>query len=140
MEQYFTLAVYGLILLFLLVQWFLSVRPWFIWGLLMPLLFGAIWYVVQNPPDILPIADFFGAEAVDLFSEICRLGLLLSLVVYVLCRATMLLKKAIRARRKQRRVEERRLRQEQQSSLRESYGVTESALPGEDELPSGNPS
>lgn len=112
MEHILSLAVYGLIILFVLVQWFLSLRPFFLWGLLMPLLFGLLWYAVTARPDFLPFAAIsFNEGALALYARVGRLGLLFSLALFALCRAAMLLKKGVRSRARQRRVEEKRQRQ-----------------------------
>lgn len=112
MEHFISLAVYGIILLFVIIQWFLSLRPFFLWGLLMPLLFAGLWYVAVMRPEnallaLLPFTD----STYTLYAEIGRLGVLFSLAIYALSRAAMLLKKSMRKRARQRRLEEKRQRQ-----------------------------
>ena len=81
---------------FLLLQWFLSTRPWFIWGLALPLMFGGIWYLMANPLSFLPFESLFGEEAIAYFIRVSRTGVLLSVPLFVLCRVVMLIKRGVK--------------------------------------------
>lgn len=122
-EQTVTLITIGVVVIFALIQWFLAVRPWFIWGLVLPLMFGLIWYLLASPPSFLPFDAIFDEAAIAYFIQVSRLGLLASAAVFVLCRIVMLLRKSSKNRQRDRRMEEKRLRQAQFSSLKASYGL-----------------
>lgn len=104
-NQLITIAVYVLIALFLLVQLFLALRPGFVWGLLMPLMFGLFWIVVVLQPDFLPFQLGLNEDTVSAFNLIGLLGALFSLMIYALCRAGMHLKRKSREKKRLARAE-----------------------------------
>ncbi len=117
-DQLVTWATYLVVALFVLVQWFLSLRPWFIWGLVMPLMFGGLWLVVLNPPEFLPseLGDILllGSEAYIL---IAKAGIIVSLAIFLICRLVMLIRAQNKARRRRRRAEEKRQRQMREAAV-----------------------
>lgn len=121
-QQLMTLAVYGVILLFVLVQWFLSLRPWFFVGLLMPLLFGLLWYIVVAEPAFFPVDLNLNEAAVELYSRLAKLGIAGSMLIFILCRLAMALKRNLRARARRRRVEEKRQRQMRETAAMMAAG------------------
>ena len=104
-DQLITIAVYVLIALFLLVQLFLALRPGFIWGLLMPLMFTVFWVVIVLQPDFVPFQFGLEADTLHTFNLIGLLGALFSLMLYALCRAGMHINRKRREKRRLARVE-----------------------------------
>ena len=86
------LFTYGVVAVFLLLQWFMSVRPWFIWGLILPLLFGAAWYCVVKQPLFFDELGFT-PDAVEMMSHYCKIGVIASLAVFAVCRLFRLLRR-----------------------------------------------
>ncbi|MBR5429845.1 MAG: hypothetical protein IK116_04880 [Firmicutes bacterium] len=111
--SYIQTATYVVIAVFLLLQLFMSLRPWFIWGLVLPLLFGAAWYCVAKQP--LFISELgFTPDAVEIMSHYCKLGIIASLGVLVVCRLLRFLRKRIKAKKREQRLEAKRQRQEEE--------------------------
>ena len=113
-ENYIRIAAYGVIALFFLLQWFMSVRPWFIWGLILPLLFGGAWYCVAAQP--LFFADLgFTPDAVEVMSYYCKLGIIASLALFLICRFLRFLRRRHKAKKREQRLEEKRQRQAEEA-------------------------
>lgn len=108
-EHYIQLGTYAVIAIFLLLQWFMSVRPWFIWGLILPLLFGAAWFCVVAQP--LFFADMgFTPESVETMSHYCKLGIIASLALFAVCRIFRLLRRRHKEKKREQRLEEKQER------------------------------
>lgn len=117
MEQLIVFGVYALIGLFVLVQLFLALRPGFIWGLLMPLMFALFWLAMVMQPAFLPFEFNLNATAIGLYDRIGLLGALFSLLIFALCRLGKLLRRKSRERRRLARVEEKQRRRQQANSV-----------------------
>lgn len=114
MESYIPLAAGGVIIIFLLLQWFMSVRPWLIWGLVLPVLFAGAWYCVAAQPLFFSELGFT-PEAVRVLSFYCKLGAGISLAEFALCRGIRYLRRRQKDKQRQQRLEEKRRRREQEA-------------------------
>ncbi|MBR2783758.1 MAG: hypothetical protein IKD93_06165 [Firmicutes bacterium] len=108
-QSYIQIAAYVVIAVFLLLQWFMSVRPWFIWGLILPLLFAATWYCVVKQPLFFDELGFT-KDAVDMMSHYCKLGIGVSLALFAVCRVFRVLRKRYKERKRDERLEAKRMR------------------------------
>ena len=117
MEQLIQIGVIVLIGLFVLAQLFLSLRPGFIWGLFMPVLFGAFWFLLIQRPDLIPFELGLNQMALDLFNRVGLAGIGFSLLLFIICRLGMLLRKKGREKKRQARLHEKRLRQEREARM-----------------------
>lgn len=109
-NSYIQIGAYAVIAVFLLLQWFMSVRPWFIWGLVLPGLFAAAWYCVAKQPLFFDELGFTPA-AVELMSYYCKLGIIVSLALFAVCRVFRLLRRRHKKKKREQRLEEKRQRQ-----------------------------
>lgn len=88
------LAILGgliLIMLFLLVQMFLSMRPSFVWGLFIPFFFLLLWIYVASHLSYLPIVGDLNDIGGALFLSIGNIGFFTTCFVLVYCRIGMVL-------------------------------------------------
>ena len=113
-EEMVELAQYALIIVFALIQLFLALRPSFIWGLFIPLIFGFMWYYFGTGQEFIPyITEFFNESASEFFIMVGTWGLFASASIYIICRLAMLAKKAYKNRKKRQRIEAKHQRQVQ---------------------------
>ena len=116
-EQYVKLAVYGMIIAFVLLQWFMCERPWFIWGLALPIIFAVAWFCVVKQP--LSIFEALGLTeaAIELMSNCCKLGIVASGAEFAVIRGFRLLRDQRGKRQREERLEEKRRRELREAAL-----------------------
>ena len=89
MQFYVTVAIVAMIALFMLMQWFLSLRPGRLWGLVMPAVF-LVMLIVSQTHSINAMFGFletklgivFNSTAYAAYTRIAVIGLLISLLIY----------------------------------------------------------
>ena len=133
--SYIQIGAYVVIAVFLLLQWFMSVRPWFIWGLVLPLLFAAAWYCVVKQPLFFDELGFT-QESVELMSRYCRLGVIASLAVFAVCRIFRFGRKLYKKKQREQRLEAKRQRQLEEYLSATQMALTEAGLDATQALPS----
>jgi hypothetical protein len=116
-DQLIYLGFYALLAVLALVQLFLALRPGFVWGLLMPVLFAAFWVVVVKQPRFIPLPLELNPAAIELYNYFALLCLGASLGLYIICRLGKLLRSRYRDKQRQARLEAKQLRQQQESAL-----------------------
>lgn len=129
------IGAYAVIAVFLLLQWFMSVRPWFIWGLVLPIMFTAAWYCVVKQPLFFDELGFT-SESVEMMSRYCRLGVLASLAVFIVCRIFRLIRKLHKKRLREQRLEAKRQRQLEEYLSATQMALNEAGLDATQALPS----
>ncbi len=131
-----TLVSWGLIILVVLLQFFLALRPFFLWGLIPPLLFAGLWLYFGNGSGNIPILDLpLNQTAMDFYSQVGQLGLLISLIIFVFCRLLLLARERARKKRREQRLaakRERELRAKIMSGLQDGYAEHTGEFPAPD--------
>ena len=120
--SYIKIGTYAVIAVFLLLQLFMSTRPWFIWGLVLPLLFGAAWFCVVKQPLFFDELGFT-SDSVEMMSGYCKQGVIGALALFVLCRIVRFIVKRHKKKKRAQRLEEKRQRQ-----VEEYLSATQMAL------------
>ena len=125
--SYIRIGAYAVIAVFLLLQLFMSTRPWLIWGLVLPLLFAAAWYCVVKQPL------FFGElgftqDSVDMMSHYCKLGVIASLALYAVCIILRLVRRSVKKKKRAQRLEEKRQRQREEYLTATQMALTQAGL------------
>ena len=129
------IGAYAVIAVFLLLQWFLSVRPWFIWGLVLPIMFAAAWYCVVKQPLFFDELGFT-PDSVEMMSHFCKLGVLASLAVFMVCRIFRLIRRMHKKRQREQRLEAKRKRQLEEYLSATQMALNEAGLDATQALPS----
>ena len=133
--SYIQIGAYVVIAIFLLLQWFLSVRPLFIWGLVLPIMFTVAWYCVVKQPLFFDELGFT-ADSVEMMRHYCKLGVLASLAVFVVCRVFRLIRKMHKKRLREERLEAKRKRQLEEYLSATQMALNEAGLDATQALPS----
>ena len=125
--SYIRIGAYVVIAIFLLLQLFMSTRPWFIWGLVLPLLFAAAWYCVVKQPLFFDELGFT-ADSVDMMSHYCKLGVIASLALYAVCIILRLVRRSVKKKQREQRLEEKRQRQREEYLTATQMALTQAGL------------
>ena len=125
--SYIRIGAYAVIAVFLLLQLFMSTRPWFIWGLVLPLLFAAAWYCVVKQPLFFDELGFT-ADSVDMMSHYCKLGVIASLALYAVCIILRLVRRSVKKKKRAQRLEEKRQRQREEYLTATQMALTQAGL------------
>ena len=125
--SYIRIGAYAVIAVFLLLQLFMSTRPWFIWGLVLPLLFAAAWYCVVKQPLFFDELGFT-ADSVDMMSHYCKLGVIASLALYAVCIILRLVRRSVKKKQREQRLEEKRQRQREEYLTATQMALTQAGL------------
>ena len=125
--SYIRIGAYAVIAVFLLLQLFMSTRPWFIWGLVLPLLFAAAWYCVVKQPLFFDELGFT-ADSVDMMSHYCKLGVIASLALYAVCIILRLVRRSDKKKKRAQRLEEKRQRQREEYLTATQMALTQAGL------------
>ena len=125
--SYIRIGAYAVIAVFLLLQLFMSTRPWFIWGLVLPLLFAAAWYCVVKQPLFFDELGFT-ADSVDMMSHYCKLGVIASLALYAVCIILRLVRRSVKKKKRAQRLEEKRPRQREEYLTATQMALTQAGL------------
>lgn len=124
MEELIALGSWLLVVIFVLLQIFLSLRPFFVWGLITPLIFGFVWFYFGAGSGVIPIVDLeLNQAAMDFYVQIGRLGVLVGLAILVLCRLALLARRSYLRKRREQRLALKRER-EQRAREAASFGDT----------------
>ena len=121
--QVITLGLVGMLILCLLIQVFLSTRPYFFWGLIMPLLFVVLLVICKAGLSLMGIDLVFTGRAGFTMTMLCLGGMLGSLGVLALCRVAMTSKNQARIRQRNQRMQVREQRLAAEESVRNRYDV-----------------
>ena len=125
--SYVRIGAYAVIAVFLLLQLFMSTRPWLIWGLVLPLLFAAAWYCVVKQPLFFDELGFT-ADSVDMMSHYCKLGVIASLALYAVCIILRLVRRSVKKKKREQRLEEKRQRQREEYLTATQMALTQAGL------------
>ena len=125
--SYIRIGAYAVIAVFLLLQLFMSTRPWFIWGLVLPLLFAAAWYCVVKQPLFFDELGFT-QDSVDMMSHYCKLGVIASLALYAVCIILRLVRRSVKKKKRAQRLEEKRQRQREEYLTATQMALTQAGL------------
>ena len=125
--SYIRIGAYVVIAIFLLLQLFMSTRPWFIWGLVLPLLFAAAWYCVVKQPLFFDELGFT-QDSVDMMSHYCKLGVIASLALYAVCIILRLVRRSVKKKQREQRLEEKRQRQREEYLTATQMALTQAGL------------
>ncbi len=98
-------------LLFILIQIFLSRRPFFLWCMLTPLVLLAWFFISVTDRIQLPFDLTVNEACRHAFTQVSGFALLAAIVIYVVCRLSLYLQKKRRERRKAERLAAKRIQQ-----------------------------
>jgi|GEM_PF-7087701 len=134
MNDIVTLISWGLIIIFALLQFFLALRPVFIWGLVMPALFGFLWLYFGSGPGVIPILDLpLNQTAMDFYAYAGQLGLLVGMAIFCCCRLGLLAKRRAKRKKREQRLaakQERELRARMMAESYPDYAAGQAESPG----------
>ena len=125
--SYVRIGAYAVIAVFLLLQLFMSTRPWLIWGLVLPLLFAAAWYCVVKQPLFFDELGFTH-DSVEMMSHYCKLGVIASLALYAVCIILRLVRRSVKKKKREQRLEEKRQRQREEYLTATQMALTQAGL------------
>ena len=125
--SYVRIGAYAVIAVFLLLQLFMSTRPWLIWGLVLPLLFAAAWYCVVKQPLFFDELGFTH-DSVEMMSHYCKLGVIASLALYAVCIVLRLVRRSVKKKKREQRLEEKRQRQREEYLTATQMALTQAGL------------
>jgi len=135
MSDIVTLISWGLIIVFALLQFFLALRPFFLWGLVMPALFGFLWFYFGSGAGVIPVLDLpLNQTAMDFYAYVGQLGLVAGMAIFCCCRLGLLATKRARRKKRERRLaakKEREIRARMTADAQARYTAGQPEPPGQ---------
>ena len=91
------------------------------------LLFAAAWYCVVKQPLFFDELGFT-ADSVDMMSHYCKLGVISSLALYAVCIILRLVRRSVKKKKREQRLEEKRQRQREEYLTATQMALTQAGL------------